>query len=372
MKILYYIHALPVGGAERIVTDYVIRLKEQGHEVTLVVNSMRGSFLELQILDCKIPIVPLFKQRSPILLKKFDVLFHRLFGTSKKWKKILADTEPELIHIHTSTGFFDPCDFPPDRIVYTFHANVDRSLHMTNKKNKQKIQALAQKGMSFFALNKHMETEIHSTFQTERIMYIPNSVDLQAIREKKHNRETFLGELNIPTDSFVVGHVGRFNPVKNHEKLLRVFVEISKKRENSYLLLIGTGTQEECDGIRAQIQALGISDRVKLLGLREDATAIMSILDAFVLPSLSESFSLVLVEAQAHGIRCVASDAVPEEVACNANCFRLPLDQSDEAWASLVLDDQVRPNASSVDQFDINQVLNHVIQAYSDMIQQSK
>ena len=369
MKILYYIHALPVGGAERLVTDYVIRLKEQGHDVTLVVNSMRGSFLEQQILERKIPIIPLFKPYKFSLLQKLIVIAHRYLGTAKTWKKIIDKAAPDLIHVHTFTDLFDPCDFPPERIVYTFHADVRRALKIGSERNQRKIEALARDGAHFFALSHQMEEDLRSIFHTDRISLIPNSVDLQAIRAKKYDRDVFLTELNIPTDSFVVGHVGRFNPVKNHEKLLRVFAEISKKRENSYLLLVGTGTQEECDGIRAQIQALDIGDRVKLLGLREDATAIMSILDAFLLPSLSESFSLVLVEAQAHGVRCVASDAIPPEVACNANCFRLPLDQSDEDWASLVLDDQVRSDASSVDQFDVNQVLSHVIQAYSHITQ---
>ena len=72
-----------------------------------------------------------------------------------------------------------------------------------------------------------------------------------------------------------------------------------------------------------------------------------------------------MVEAQAHHIRCVASDTVPEEVICNDNCFALSIDESSDKWASLLLDSTVRKEGvKSVFDFDINKVLKDVDALY--------
>ena len=121
-----------------------------------------------------------------------------------------------------------------------------------------------------------------------------------------------LKELNLSMDTFILGHVGRFYKVKNHEKIISIFKCVLQKNPHSVLLLIGDGSTLERKRVHELVKEYSLQNKVKFLGVRKDATALMSCFDAFVLPSVQESFSLVLIEAQAHGVRCVASDTVPD------------------------------------------------------------
>ena len=72
-----------------------------------------------------------------------------------------------------------------------------------------------------------------------------------------------------------------------------------------------------------------------------------------------------MVEAQAHHIRCVASDTVPEEVICNDNCFALSINDSSEKWASLLLGTSVRKErVKSVADFDIKKIIGDTFALY--------
>ena len=106
---------------------------------------------------------------------------------------------------------------------------------------------------------------------------------------------------------FVIGHVGRFERQKNHEFLIEVFAEVHKKNENSVLLLIGDGSLK--DPIRQKVIVLNLEEYVFFLGQRDDVADLLQTMDVFVLPSLYEGFPVSIVEAQANGLVCIASDS---------------------------------------------------------------
>ena len=101
--------------------------------------------------------------------------------------------------------------------------------------------------------------------------------------------------------------VGRLEPVKNLNWFLNVFMEVKNKYNNIKLLIIGEGKEKE--NLKLKVKDLNLEDTVKFLGTVEynDLTNYYHLADVFVLPSLSESFGKVLVEAGASGIPCIAS-----------------------------------------------------------------
>ena len=142
--------------------------------------------------------------------------------------------------------------------------------------------------------------------------------------------------LGIPADALVVGHLGRLAKVKNQPFLLEVLARLCKKRENSVLLLVGDGP------LRAEIEqraaALGIRDRVVLAGMRKDVPEMMSAMDAFLLPSLSEGLPLAMLEAQAAGVPCLSADVVSRDAAVIPSLVtRLSLADGPERWADCAL-----------------------------------
>ncbi len=368
MNILYYIHSLEIGGAEKVVVDNVKALAKAGNRLTLVVNRHTESFFEKDLKTAGIEIVSLFNKKAKTKFGKAAFLFYRsLFGARKSWKRILTKVKPDIIHVNTYMDRFYSHKIPADRIVYTFHSEVERSLNIGTKKNLKKLHEFSKNGGYFFALTSRIADSIKQIFNTDKVSIIPNSVCISDIKQKTLDRNEFLSELGIPDDAFVVGHVGRFHPVKNHPKLISVFSEIEKRHPNSFLLLIGDGTENEKRIINAQIEAFNLKEKVKFLGIRKDATAIMSALDVLVLPSLSESFSLVLLEAQIHGTRCVASTGVPEDVICNANCFRLELNEDSSAWAEKALSSDQRNQYTDIGKFDIHNVTEQMISVYKQI-----
>ncbi|MBN1256631.1 MAG: glycosyltransferase [Planctomycetes bacterium] len=151
------------------------------------------------------------------------------------------------------------------------------------------------------------------------------------------NRQQVRQELGIPADTLVIGHVGRFVAVKNHKFLLEVFAEILPLHPQSLLLLVGEGELQE--KIKDQAKVLGIVDKVIFTGLRFDiARLLLGAMDVFVFPSLYEGLSGSLGEAQAAGLPCIISSAIPHDVdLVKPLLTRLDLAQSATEWAKTVV-----------------------------------
>jgi glycosyltransferase involved in cell wall biosynthesis len=363
-----YVHNFLCGGAETMVAKYLIHLKQHNVDVVAVVNNYVGTNLENQLRNANIPIVPLFYSPNIRFIGSVvRVLSRKFCNVSKRWKDIIEKYNPDIIHINTGISFFPSDIIETERLCYTFHGSV-KIFQKSDPQYVPPLEHLAKNGMTFFALNQTLEHDIHQLFGTTNIVYTPNGVDVKTIRAKKYNKGEFLTQIGLDSESFVVGHVGRIHPVKNHKKLLSVFAEIKKLKKNAILLLVGTGKQSYINELKEYAKEKGILQDVHFLGLRNDATQITSIMDVFILPSLSETFSLVLVEAQSHGVRSIASDRVPESVICNDNCFRLPLESSDSEWATLAVSDSKEVHNRNVEDFDIDATTQILITQYKKII----
>jgi len=103
----------------------------------------------------------------------------------------------------------------------------------------------------------------------------------------------------------VLGVVGSLYPVKGHRFLLEAMPEILRRWPQAVLLVIGRGELEFA--LKERAEQLAIGAHIHFLGMRQDVPRLLSVLDAFVLPSLSEGLSLALLEAMASGKPVVAT-----------------------------------------------------------------
>ena len=138
--------------------------------------------------------------------------------------------------------------------------------------------------------------------------------------------------LGVSPGQRIIGHVGRFDPVKNHDFLLRGFARLASQCSDVVLVLVGTGRlQPNAQALAAE---LGIADQVFFVGATKDVPAFMALFDLFVFPSFSEGLGIVCLEAQAAGTRSLVSDTVPPEVAVVGGAVTFePIDSGVEAWA---------------------------------------
>ncbi|MEG4106150.1 glycosyltransferase family 1 protein [Microcoleus sp. S13_C5] len=157
-------------------------------------------------------------------------------------------------------------------------------------------------------------------------------------------------ELGIPSDAFVIGHVGRFVEQKNHVFLLEIAAEVAKHEPKMRLLLVGEGSLRP--NIEQKVLQLGLSDHVIFAGVRPDVPQLMrGVMDVFLFPSLHEGLGLVLIEAQAAGLPCIFSNVVPEEAdVIKPLVQRISLSQPVSEWVRVVL--QQREMRSTITQSD--------------------
>lgn len=163
----------------------------------------------------------------------------------------------------------------------------------------------------------------------------------------------------------VVGHVGHFNPAKNHEKILGVFAKLCEERPDSALLLAGDGELEA--DVRRLTRELGIEDKTVFTGAMSDVEKVYQVMDVFLFPSRYEGFGMAMIEAQASGLACVASDVVPEDTDADGRTTYLPLSESDAVWANAVLTAPPRDisfAAKVKEKFDVNSVAKTLEKIY--------
>ncbi len=171
--------------------------------------------------------------------------------------------------------------------------------------------------------------------QSDSFRVVKNAIDVGAYAcdaATHASAKEALGFAGTP----LVGHVGRFDPVKNHCFLVEIFAEVTRRMPEARLVLVGRGPAE--DEVRCRVREAGLADRVEFFGVTDRVPDVLKALDAFVFPSFSEGLSMAAVEAQAAGVPCVLSTGVPElAVVAPMAVERLSLDAGREAWADAVL-----------------------------------
>lgn len=141
-------------------------------------------------------------------------------------------------------------------------------------------------------------------------------------------------------DKYVVGTVGKLTESKNQGYLLRIFAEYYKENNNSVLMIVGGGELEV--SLKEQAKDLGIYDNTLFLGMREDVNRLIQCFDIFVFTSVYEGFGMVLVEAQASGLYCIASDSIPKETKITNNIEFISLRQPTSDWVLSIKKQQNR------------------------------
>jgi len=169
-----------------------------------------------------------------------------------------------------------------------------------------------------------------------RIRVFHCGINLEAFRTAP-SREEARRELGIPVDAPVVGHVGLFERRKNQAFLLQVGREVLKARPEVRFLMVGDGPSRP--QIEAMARELGIEKNVVFTGQRSDVPRLMlSAMDMFALPSIEEGLAIVLTEAQAAGLRSLASSAIPSEAAVVPGAVEfLDLSEGAKPWAACLL-----------------------------------
>ena len=145
------------------------------------------------------------------------------------------------------------------------------------------------------------ETEAHFDIAADRIAVIPNFVDTAVYdRDRYPCHKKYL----VDEGEKVVMHISNFRKVKRVRDVVRIFERIQRDVP-SRLILIGDGPERPTAA--AEVDALGLGDRVRFLGKQDTVAELLACADLFLLPSTAESFGLSALEAMACGVPVIAT-----------------------------------------------------------------
>lgn len=196
---------------------------------------------------------------------------------------------------------------------------------------------------------------------------VKNGIDIQHYRtpiDVKRKK----AELGLTTKRRHLVTVGRIIPQKNPIFIAESFAQLCKQRDDVDLVWVGIGPQEvECRNI---LQKEGVLDRVHFLGSRNDVNEILQCCDLFYMPSVFEGLGIVLIEAQAAGLMCIASDTVPKEANCGAVHY-LPLSEDKTIWINAMSDAldgklKLEVNEKALSQFSIRHMAEQMMQIFDN------
>jgi glycosyltransferase involved in cell wall biosynthesis len=140
-----------------------------------------------------------------------------------------------------------------------------------------------------------------------RSIVIPNGVDTDLYQPSQEGVAARRAALGLPAGT-LVGHAGRYHPVKNHHGLIRAFARIAARHPDATLVLAGRDVHASHAPLQNVIETSGIGSRILLLGERSDMPRLLPAFDTYVSSSHSEAFSVSLLEAMSCGVPCVATD----------------------------------------------------------------
>lgn len=363
------------GGAETLVKDYALLMDREQFDVSVVVmHEMEDSANLRRLKEHSIPVIALSSKddilkkiwrkvfwkrqqnvltsedvkEKPVLpgtmeekqgiVRLFSHYLRNLYFGLRFWK-VVRQTKADVIHGHLEVLY---CMGTVSwllkgvRLFHTCHSLPE--LNYEGREGRAARHLICKNGMQLIALHSDMAEQMDAMFPEQKTVVIRNGIDLEKFRNPGVTREEKRRELAIPQDVFLVGHVGRFTPEKNHPFLVEVFREIAERTPNAYLLMVGAGDHSH---IEEMLCRYGLDGRYQILSGRKDINELLAAMDVFVFPSVFEGFGIALLEAQAAGLRCIASDCCPNEVFHTEECLGLSLKNA-EKWAETALRSDVK------------------------------
>lgn len=249
----------------------------------------------------------------------------------KAFKKIITTEYYDIMHVHLmNLGwiFFGLSKIfsPHTKRLLHAHSTAFSGTKWKNTRNKLFAKISIRLAQKLWACSRAAGD---SMFGNRSYTIINNAIDVNqykfSLPIRKQVREQFGCEQKV-----VFGTIGRMAIEKNPLFAVDVFYEMLQYSDQLEYWWVGDGQLRE--QVENKISQLGLQDKFKLLGKRDDAWKLYQGMDLFMLPSLFEGLPVVVVEAEASGLPIVMSDSITREISCD-NCKYISLSCGAKAWA---------------------------------------
>jgi glycosyltransferase involved in cell wall biosynthesis len=291
LRLLLVVDSLEVGGAERHVVDLAAALCRKGHEVEVACSVAGG--LAQRLEEAGVPFRPLTER---LVKRRVSPAYARGVG------RLLREKAFDLVHAHiyaSAVAAAIATRKTGPRLVITEHTEASWQTWWTRRVSRWAHGRAAHTIAVSTPIRRRLIGK--DRVPPERVSLIPNAV-IPADDDPPDLSGTLPdGWLEGP----LVGVVARLQPEKGVATFLKAAARVSKASPEARFLVVGGGPlREELLGLAGR---LGMEDRVRFLGYRTDARALIGLLDVLVVPSLTEGSPLIVLEAMAAGVPVVAS-----------------------------------------------------------------
>ena len=292
LRIAHLIETNGPGGAEQMLVDMVRELQAAGCYNVVVAPAGGEEWLQQQLASVAGHVsVESFRLDKPLSPKFAGWL-----------SGVLRSHRAELAHSHEFTmaiyGAWAArrADIP---LVATMHGSRYYAERLRRRLALRAAFALTGKVVAVSrALARRLRRELW--LPLSRVTTISNGV---RPRPAMSDRRNLRAELGLTPEDQLVLSVGNLYPVKGHRYAVAALAALPRR---VHLAIAGRG--DLADALRRQAAELGVADRLHLLGLRSDVSTLLTQVDLFVLPSVSEGLPLALLEAMFAGCPIVASE----------------------------------------------------------------
>ena len=336
-KLAILISHMDDGGAQRVVLNNLMDFSRSDNiNVKLfVLGKETNSLCNKIIKDEKISVCYFGTKRQNFFFK----LLNRIILPLKLFFELMVFS-PDFIHGHLENivkSIFIPSLFLKTKRIFI-------TLHSKHKNNKGLNRFIVEIGFKLLriipvCLNEEQAKMAQQHYSFKHYEILHNGVDFEKIRNNIISKEEARKLFNIDVNSFVLCACGRLDKVKNYPLMLDIFKKVLEIKSNSVLLIAGEGPEKE--SLIEYSNKLEIKDKVKFLGNLDNVVPLYCSSEVFLLTSHSESMSLVLMEAQKCGCKCVISAGVPKESIIKNKVVSMKENASIEEWTNAILTENV-------------------------------
>lgn len=296
LNITHVVENLNRGGLERVVLDLVKLQQQQGHRCQVVCLFERGA-LAHELDAAGIPVHACDKRKGLDLraLSRARALI-RAHGT-------------DVLHSHNAVAHYlavlASLGLGLGKVINTRHGMG--GMQRWNRSELLYRAGLVGTDVVTMVCEAACKGAIDQGMPSRKLQVVPNGLRVQEFAvASTAARERLRRALGVPPRTHLVGTVGRLNWAKDQSSLIRAFRRVHEQLPDCALVLVGDGSLRSELELCAQRE--GVAGVVHFLGDRNDVRELLQGLDVFALSSVSEGYSMALLEASATALPIVATD----------------------------------------------------------------
>ncbi|WP_243342274.1 glycosyltransferase family 1 protein [Anaerococcus sp. AGMB09787] len=327
IRILHVFGTLNRGGAETLVMNIYRKIDREKIQFDFLVHHEEEGAYEKEIRSMGGKIYRLAPYR---------LINHVSYKSS--WNKLLKDhPEYKIVHCHKESIM--------SIIMSTVRANG--RIAIAHSHNTRHIKGYKGQIMGLLNNNIYEKSDYHFACSNdagkwmfgdekndgEEFIVIKNGIDIEKYTHNPRIRAKFRKDLDLEGKK-VIGHVARFNKVKNHTFLIDIFKNLVEEDPSYRLVLLGEGELRK--DIENKVSSYGLNDKVNFMGSVGNVNEILQAVDIFVLPSLYEGMAISSIEAQTAGLKTLLADTIDRRSKLTNLVEFIPIDKGVDPWVKAI------------------------------------